>query len=92
MTRKYAKWPLSGRSNFLSIICLRALENASGETGKTAKHQFEIERFPTDEDKSWNFRNSTQKAGSSAGPLTAILERLELSAEKIILVYDGQAV
>ena len=28
-------------------------------------------------DKPWNFRNSKQKAGSSAIPLTAILERLE---------------
>ena len=47
------------------------------EKGKTAKHQLEIERFRSDEDKPWNVRSNKQKAGSSAGPLTAILERLE---------------
>ena len=43
----------------------------------TAKHRLEIERFPSDEDKPWNFRSSKQTAASSAGPLTAILERWE---------------
>ena len=47
------------------------------EKGKAAKHWLEIERFPSNEDKPWNFRSNKQKAGSSASPLTAILERLE---------------
>ena len=47
------------------------------ERGKTAKHRLEIECFRSDEYEPWNFRSNKQNAESSAGPLTAILERLE---------------
>ena len=55
-------------------------QSAGQRIGRKDKQQsigWKSERFRRDEDKPWNFRSNKQKAGSSAGPLMAISERLE---------------